>query len=402
VIEHDPRHERRALLTLAAVQFCHIVDFMIMMPLGPSLIAALGIGMHQFGILVAAYSFSAGISCLLAATFIDRFERRALLRLLFLLFGLATLGCALAPDFATLLAMRILAGAFGGVLGALVQTMVADLVPFARRGAANGLIMSAFSLATIAGIPFSLLLANQWGWRAPFMFIALLVLLLLLAALRLIPELRQHMRKEEENRLLADLFAVLADANLRRAQLFSATLIFSGFMVIPWITLYAVGNVGITMHEIPLIYLVGGAATLVSARLIGRWADRFGKQRVFYATALACILPLLLLTHTGAAPLWLWLVCTTLFFVLISGRMIPAMALVASAPPPPLRGTFMAVNSSAQLLANALAATCSGFIVTQSASGALIGFGTAGWLAVGLNLLAMLLAARLMLHEERQ
>ena len=135
-----PQRERYLLLTLAGIQFSHILDFMIMMPLGPILIKAFGIGTHEFGLLVASYSFSAALSGLFAATFIDRFERKRLLLVMFGFFGLATLACGLAPGYATLLIARGLAGAFGGVMGAMVQTIVGDVIPFARRAKASGIV----------------------------------------------------------------------------------------------------------------------------------------------------------------------------------------------------------------------------------------------------------------------
>ncbi|MEQ1913904.1 MAG: MFS transporter, partial [Sideroxydans sp.] len=98
--------ERALLLTLAGIQFSHILDFMIMMPLGPMLMRELGITTHEFGLLVASYSFSAAVSGLLAATFVDRFERKRLILVVFLLFGLATLACGLAPSYATLIIAR--------------------------------------------------------------------------------------------------------------------------------------------------------------------------------------------------------------------------------------------------------------------------------------------------------
>jgi predicted MFS family arabinose efflux permease len=124
----DPGRERILLLTLAGIQFAHILDFMVMMPLGPILVRELAIGTHAFGLLVSSYAFSAAAFGVLAATFVDRFERKRLLLGLFALFGLTTLACGLAPGYGTLLAARCAAGAFGGVLGAMVQTMVGDLI----------------------------------------------------------------------------------------------------------------------------------------------------------------------------------------------------------------------------------------------------------------------------------
>ncbi|MHB1117094.1 MFS transporter [Sideroxydans sp.] len=393
------RSERALLFTLASIQFSHILDFMIMMPLGPMLMVELGITTHEFGLLVASYSFSAAFSGLFAATFVDRFERKRFLLVIFVLFGLATLACAIAPGYATLLIARGLAGAFGGVLGALVQTIVGDTIPFARRAKASGTVAAAFSLSTVAGVPLSLWLASLFHWRAPFVFIVLLVVIFLFIAQRVLPELRHHLTQERRAHPFIDLFAVMRDGNHWRAMALSGMIIFAGFSVIPYITVYAVNNIGISQHDIAYIYLAGGAATLFTARAIGHWADAAGKVQVFRIVAFCAMLPILLLTQVAHASLALWLVFTTLFFVLVSGRFIPAMAIITSAAQPKLRGTFMSLNATVQSLAMGLAATLSGFIITQDASGRIVGYETVGYVALAANLLAMWYVSRIVMHD---
>ncbi len=393
------RSERALLLTLAAIQFSHVLDFMIMMPLGPMLMDELGITTHEFGLLVASYSFSAAFSGLFAATFVDRFERKRFLLVIFVLFGLATLACAIAPGYTTLLIARGLAGAFGGVLGALVQTIVGDTIPFARRAKASGTVAAAFSFSTVAGVPLSLWLASMFHWRAPFVFIVVLVVIFLFIAHRTLPELRHHLSQEKRAHPFIDLFAVMRDPNHWRAMTLSAMIIFSGFTVIPYITVYAVNNIAISQHDIAYIYLVGGAATLFTARAIGQWADAAGKVKVYRIVAFFAMLPILLVTQVEHASLALWLVFTTLFFVLVSGRFIPAMAIITSAAQPKLRGTFMSLNATVQSLAMGLAATLSGYIITQDASGHVVGYGNVGYVAVAANLLAMWFVSRIVMHD---
>lgn len=366
----DPARERILLLTLAGIQFAHILDFMIMMPLGPVLIAELGIGPHEFGLLVSSYTFTGAASGLAAAAFVDRFERKRLLLAMFTLFGLATLACGLAPGYATLMLARCAAGAFGGVLGSMVQTMVGDLIPFERRGRASGVVMSAFALSTVAGVPVSLFLANHFGWRFPFFFIA----------------------------ALAAMGEVLRDANHLRALAFVALLMLSGFMVIPYITLYSVNNVGIRQEDIPLIYLAGGCATFFTSRFIGRLADRRGKVRVYRLIALCSMLPLLLQTHLPPIPLWAMVVASTVFFVFVPGRMVPAMAIVTSAVEPRLRGTFLSISGATQQLASGAAAWIGGMVIAQDAAGQIVRYGWVGFMAVGATLLAMALAGRIRVH----
>lgn len=397
--ELSPRNERFFLLTLAGIQFSHVLDFMIMMPLGPILMQAFGIGTHEFGLLVASYSFSAAVSGLLAATFVDLFERKRVLLSCFALFGLATLACGLAPSYSTLIVARGLAGVFGGIMGALIHTMIGDAIPFSRRARASGIVSTAFSISTIAGVPLSLWLANHLGWRAPFVLIAGLSVVFIGVGLRFLPELRHHLGDEKRAHLLSATFSVLADSNHLRALLFSALIIFSGFTVIPYITVYAVNNVGIAQHDIPFVYLFGGSATFISARLIGHWADKHGKVEIYRWVALLATLPLLVVTHAGVLPLWVWVIYTTAFFMFTSGRMIPAMAIIASSAQPKLRGTFMSLNGTVQSLAMGLATTLAGFLTTIDSNCRIVGFPLVGYVAVAANLLAIWFVSRIVMHQ---
>jgi len=395
------KRENQLLLTLAGIQFINILDFMIMMPLGPILMSAFGMSTHQFGLLVSSYSFSSALSGLLAATFVDHFERKRLLLTVSILFGLSTLACGLSPSYSTLIVARGLAGVFGGIMGAMVQTIVGDVIPFERRAHASGIVSTAFSVATVAGVPLSLWLANHIGWRAPFIMIAGLAVLFVVTGLRLLPELRQHISTEKRNHPFVAILAVLGDPNHRHALLFSSLIIFSGFTVIPYLTLYAVSNVGISQHDIPFIYLAGGAATLFTARRIGRWADLHGKVKIYRLVAASAMFPLLAISQLGRTPLWGWLICTTAFFVLVSGRMIPAMAIVNSAAQPKLRGTFMSLNATIQSLAMGLATTLAGFIITQNSTKEIIGYSTAGYIAIAANLMAIVYVSRIVMHDQK-
>ena len=286
------------------------------------------------------------------------------------------------------------------MLGALVHTLVGDVIPYARRARANGTVATAFSISTVAGVPLSLWLANLFGWRAPFVFIAVLAAVFMIVGARVLPELRHHVSAEKPHPLAA-LRDVLADANHRRALLFSALIIFSGFTVIPYITIYTVGNVGIPQSDVPWIYLVGGAATLFTARRIGHWADRRGKVEVYRRVALMATVPLLAITHLSALPLIGWLVFTTLFFVLVSGRMIPAMTIVTSAAEPRLRGTFMSLNGTVQSIAMGLATVLAGYIVTQDGP-RIEGYPVVGYVAVAANVLAMLYVSRIVIRDDQR
>jgi predicted MFS family arabinose efflux permease len=393
-----PRRERWLLLTLAGIQFTHILDFMIMMPLGPQFTALFGISNAQFGLLVSAYTLSAGFSGLMAATYIDRFSRKQLLLGMYTLFGLATLACALAPDYLWLMVARVAAGLFGGVLSALSQTIVADVIPFERRGRAMSVVMTSFSVSTVAGVPLGLFLAAHFNWHAPFVGIAALVGLLALGAWQTLPRLDAHLHHPERVSVWRGIGQVLAEPNHLKAFAVSGLMMFAAFTVIPYITIYLQSNAGMQASEVPWIYLCGGVATLLSARYFGRLTDRVGKVRMFQRLALAVTVPLMATTLSQGLPLWGLLVISTLLFTVMSGRMIPGMAMISSAALPRLRGTFMTLNSAVQSASMGLAALVAGLIIGRDAQGQLTLYWVAGLLGVVASLLSVWLAGHLRLH----
>jgi predicted MFS family arabinose efflux permease len=391
----SPVNERALLLTLAGIQFTHIVDFMVMMPLGPQFTQLFGITDAQFGLLVSAYTLAAGASGLVASTFVDRFERKKLLLCLYFGFALATLACGLAPTHVLLLTARILAGLFGGVIGALVQTIVGDAIAFERRGRAMGVIMASFSLATVAGVPASLWLADHLGWHASFIAIATASFAIGAVGFRTLPRLDGHLHAAGATSAWRAIADVVREPNHWRAFGLSALIMATGFTTIPYLTIYLTANVGLQNAQVPLIYLAGGAATLFSSRLIGVLSDRWGKVQTFRWVAAIAMVPIVALTYLGPASLVASLIVTTLFFVFVAGRFIPAMALITSAAVPALRGTFMSLNGSVQSVAMGIASVVGGMLIGRDATGLVSGYEHCGWIAVGLTLLALWWVGRL-------
>jgi predicted MFS family arabinose efflux permease len=394
---HDRRAERRLVGVLAAVQFTHIMDFMIVMPLGPQLMRVLHITPQQFGLLVSIYTIAAAVTSLAAAFFTDRFDRRHTLLLLYGGFIVSTLLCGLAPGILSLIAARAMAGAFGGVAGATVHSIVGDAVPEVRRGQATGVLMSAFALSSILGVPVGLVLAAHYSWRAPFVFLAVVSVLVLVATWKLVPPVRGHMVAGESHRPLQRMKAVLGEANHRRAFLFMFTLMFAGFSVIPFISPYMVANVGLQETDLPYLYFFGGLATAFSSRFIGKLADRRGKRQVFTAVGLLSIAPLLITTNLPPVPVWLAICASVVFMVLVSGRFVPAMALVISSVAPRMRGGFMNINGAIQQAGMGIASYLAGTIIGHAADGTMARYWVVGLIAVGATLLAILLAWRVRL-----
>jgi len=301
-----------------------------------------------------------------------------------------------------LMTARVASGFFGGVLMAMSQTIVAEVIPFERRGRAMGVVMTSFSVATVAGVPLALFLVSHFNWHAPFLVIALMVTLVALLASKTLPSLKGHLQAHDGGRpagsLLANLRGVLTDPNHLRAYAMSTSMVFAGFVVIPYITLYLQGNAGFQSDQIPYVYLCGGISTLVTARLIGHWSDRAGKAYAFRRLALIMPLPLLAMTLSANLPLAGVLLVSSLLFVVMSGRMIPGMALIGASADPKRRGSFMTLNSAVQSLAMGLAALVGGMILGRDDNGHLTYYWVSALVGGAASLLSFVLSAKLRLH----
>jgi predicted MFS family arabinose efflux permease len=378
------------LLVLAGIQFSHILDFAILMPLGPRYQRELQISPGAFGLLVSAYAFMACLSGLLAATFIDRFDRKRVALVLYAGLLGGTLLCGLAGTYELLLVGRCLTGVFGGILGAVVFAIVGDVFPEQRRGLATGLVMSAFSVATIAGIPLGLTLAQSLGTGSPFLVLSGLGVGVLLLAAWLVPPLQHHGHGQQPP---VSPWKVLMQPAHLRAYVLMVVLMLGTFTLIPYLPTFLIANVGWKEADLRWMYLCGGAATLVTNSLFGRLADRFGKLKVFRALALSMTIPIVFLTHLGPTPLAAALVLTTLLIVCSSGRMVPAVALITSSAHPAYRGSFLSVNAAVQQLAMGLAALMAGVLLHQAGPNEpLSGYPLIGLLACATTALSVYLA----------
>jgi predicted MFS family arabinose efflux permease len=334
---------------------------------------------------------------LLAARFLDRFDRKTALLWLYGGFTVGTLLCAAAPSFLLLIAARTVAGAFGGVTAATVLAIVGDAFPHARRGQAMGVLMYGFSLATVAGLPMGLILADSFGWQAPFIGLGIMSAAMLLMAAVLLPSFRGHLAEPRQSDESA--MAVALDPNHIRAFLLMLALVSSSFLVAPFIATYLEFNVGLPKEDLKYVYLCGGLATLSTLTMFGKLADRFGKLPVFRVVGLACAVPFLWIPNLpeGTGMLVI-LLATTSMFVFTSGRMVPAMALITNSAAPRVRGSFMSLNSAVQQFGAGIASWVGGVLLNKiegQPDGPLVGFSNVAVLAAIAVVASVFLAGRL-------
>ncbi len=392
------RKEAILLFILAVAQFTHIIDFMIVMPLGAQFMEIFDISPRQFSWIVSSYAISACVAGLLGAMYLDRYDRKVALLFCYVGFTLGTFACSMADSFEMLLLSRSFTGMFGGVLGALVLAIVADAVPLERRGKAMGLIMTAFSVASVIGVPTGLWLAASFGWRMPFMVVGGVACLTILAILRWVPALRGHLQREESVRSgMFVLSSILHDRNQLRALLFTIILMFGHFTIIPFIAPYMQLNVGFSEFQITYIYLIGGVLSAILLPYFGQLADRIGHIKVFTVSSVLALFSIYAITNLPVVPIALALVVTSSFFVVASGRNVPATTMITAVVKPESRAGFMSIRSSANELALFISSFVAGMIVEERTDGGLLNYQYVGYIAIAMSILAIGIARQLKL-----
>ena len=374
------RQDWALMLTLAAIQFTHMVDFVIIMPLGDSFMAELGINPQQFGYIVSAYGLSAALASLLGSFVVDRFDRKRVLVSVYAGFAVSTLLCGLADTFTHVLMARALAGMFGGLAASTIMAIIGDLIAPRLRGRATGIVMSAFAVASIAGLPAGLSLAVWLGRGAPFIALAGLSLAVLAMVQWRLPSVRGHMEAERKNSFV-EFWGIVTTPNYWTAFLFTFTMVLGTFTMIPFIGPYMTSNVGRAESDLPIIYFFAGLCTLVSMNIFGRIADRVNRKNMYLVMAGMTIVMTLIISNLTPLPLWLMVMLISCFMVCASGRMIPAQALIIGVPEPRNRGAFMSLNTAVQHLGTGIAPIIGGAFMVKNEAGQLIGYPTVGIIA---------------------
>jgi predicted MFS family arabinose efflux permease len=375
-------YQKLVVALMAFLQFSIILDFMVMSPLGAMLMPALQVTPSQFGLVVSAYAFSAGISAILAAGFADRFDRKNFLLFFYVGFILGTFLCAMAPTYQFLLFGRIVTGIFGGVIGSVVLAIATDLFPLQMRGRVMGVVQTAFAASQILGLPIGLYFANMWGWHAPFMMIVVVSIFVCGIIFVYLKPVDAHLQRGTERNPFLHLWSTLT--NSRYVLAFAATglLTLGGYMLMPFASAYTVNNLGIDLDKLPILYLVTGVSAIAVGPLVGRASDAHGKFNVFLFGAALTMVMVAIYANLGTTPLPWVLVVNVLLFAGIFARVIPTQALISAIPDPGSRGAFMAVNSSLQQFAGGAASVLAGQIVTQSSSGKLEHFNYLGFVLI--------------------
>lgn len=388
-------YQKLAIALLAITQFTVILDFMVISPLGDYLMKSMGLHPNQFGMVVSVYAFSAGISGLLTAGFADRYDRKRLLLFFYTGFIAGTVLCGISHSYYMLLIARLITGLFGGVIGSVSLAIVTDLFSIEKRGRAMAFIQMGFSASQVLGIPIGLYFANLWGWQSAFLMVAVIAIAAAIIILLKLQPVTAHLSMQRDRSAFTHLWHSVAKRNYRIGFTATALLSIGGFMMMPFGSAFAINNLHVTPHQLPLLFMVSGVSSLIIMPLVGKLSDKIDKYTLFVIASVWMMIVVVIYTNLSAQPLWLVMVFNVLMMAGIFSRMIPSTALTTAVPDMRDRGAFMSINASLQQIAGGIAAAIAGIIVVQKDKySPLEHYNTLGYLIVGISCLTILLLYR--------
>lgn len=375
--------ESRFILMMGLIQFINVLDFVMVMPLGPDFAEGLGIPVNHLGYIGGSYMLAACVSGMIGAFILDWFDRRAVILWMLLGLAIATILPCFAQNMEMLIAARLLAGCFGGPLSSAAYAMIADVIPAERRGAAMGKVIGAFSVASVLGIPFGLELARQFSWRAPFVALGVFALIVLVIAWKSLPanvnEKAERNWSTQAHRTLLALRNPLAWS----AWSYTALAVIGGFMIIPNLATFVQYNMGFPREQLSLLYLSGGAISFFSMRLVGKWVDKSSATLMsILSTVLFCLV--IYFGMISALPFSAFALFIG-FMVANTARNVAGQTLSTQVPLARERAGFMSIQNTITHGCCAIGAFIGSIILVEGVNGTLQNTDRVGMIAIALS-----------------
>ncbi|MEM8557649.1 MAG: MFS transporter [Bacteroidota bacterium] len=301
-----PLPDRAGLIiaTLWLLVFSAASQIIIVAPILPMVGAQLGVGDALLGTLMTVYAAAVGISTLVTGPVSDRVGRRRVLLVGAVSMAVVLALHGLAESFTSLLVLRALAGAAGGILSGGAVAYVGDTFPPDRRGWANGWVMSGFAVGQILGIPIGRTLADLYGFRAPFLAFAITMAVATVLVWWLLPDATNNRDTERLTlRRAGHGYAeLLRRADTRRASVIFAVLFLGVGLFVTYFPVWMENRLGFTGLMISGVYALGGVSNVLIGPRAGRLSDMVGRKPVIIAASAGVGLFMAATPLTGGVP----------------------------------------------------------------------------------------------------
>ena len=300
----------KRLLVLASGMFSIGTDSFVVAGVLPQVSTSFGVPIALAGQMVTLYALSLALLSPVIAATAAHWPRKRLLLTGLVIFVLANVVTALAPNIVIVLASRLLAGLGAAMFSPTATATGASLVSPEQRGKALAIVIAGMSSATALGAPLGTFIGGWLGWRATMWFVAAVATLAAMGVARLLRDVPTPPPLSLARRL-----APLGDARVL-LTLATTWLAFTGlFLVYTYIGLSFDRATGGDARVLAGLLLLWGVAATVGNLAAGRLTDRLGGRRIINATIAIVAVDFALLPRTSASlatavpALVVWGVC---------------------------------------------------------------------------------------------
>jgi predicted MFS family arabinose efflux permease len=334
------------LAALWLLTFASTSQVLIVAPLLPAIARELSVSEAQGGWLIGAYGAVACLVALVTGPISDRVGRRAVLVVGSLAMALALWAHLLATSFPALLVARSVAGGAGGVLAGAAVAYVGDYFPYARRGWANGWVMSGLALGQVVGIPLGTVLAKRYGFHAPFLGLAAVTTAAFALVLVAVPQ--PDVPRSPSVGLARAIrgYSALIRRAPTAAMAGSYALTFLGMAsFVAMLPTWLGDRFGADEDDVALLFATGGLAAVITNPIAGRLSDRLGRK-VFIVGACATFGVVALVAPHADADFRLVRGLFVVGMMAGAARTPAQQALVSAIVPPEERGALLSLGSA--------------------------------------------------------
>ncbi|MET9607542.1 MFS transporter [Streptomyces sp. NPDC006512] len=264
----------KAVYVLALGIFAMVTGEFVVAGLMPLMAEGLDASIPQIGYLITAFAAAMALGGPFLATVLLRLPHKTALMILFAVFLAGNVTAALAADYPTMAAARVVTGTASAAFFGVALSLIAELTPPEARGKAIGAAMNGLMLGTLLGLPLSTFVGGQFGWRAAFWAISALTAAAAVATTLAVPRVPRPAPGTEGATTLRE--EVRAFRNPRLWLVFSTSTLIIGatFSAFSYFTPILTGLTGFAEGTVPWLLVAYGAATVVGNAVVSRFADR--------------------------------------------------------------------------------------------------------------------------------
>lgn len=346
---------------LAIVAFFVGLDSLLVAPLLPVITETISIPDGSGGLLITIYALCYGITAPVFGTMSDRVGRKRMIIIGFAIFSISTFCTGLAKSFEILLLFRGLTGLSGAMIMPSIFALVGDKVTYESRGKAMGTIMGAMVGSTVIGVPIGAFLSEVGNWQWTFYSIGLLTLFFTLLVNRILRNEKQ--RNDVHVSIVKTLAAQFKMVSVLFALLATFLWTIGLHGMFSYIGVYYGDNFGLSVGEIGIVIFLAGVGSVAGNILGGKLADKIGKKNVIVIASIVSSISVMLFS-LSTGNLVIAIIVHIIWSLFIGFGQASLTALISELKPA-VRGTVMALNSSAMYIGMTIASGVASLTVSH-------------------------------------